>query len=256
MTPQRVDARIERRIRATGGVGGERAGDEARLQQPLGLEESGQGIGGGELGAVEERQPLLGAEHDRRETGLGQRLGGRHALAPIENLADADHRRRHMGERREVARSADRALARHHRHQVLRQHGLQQGDGRGRDAGGALRQAGELQHHHQPGDGGRHRLADAGSMGEHDIALQPFQIGVIDADAGQPPEAGIDAVNRLALGEDGLHRRRARRDRAGGGRVQHHIARAAPINAAPIGQRHGTRCQNQCHSLSFGLYYV
>ena len=69
-------------------------------------------------------------------------------------------------------------------------------------AGCALRQAGELQRHHQPGDRDRHRLADAGGMRQHDVALQGFEIGGGNAHAGQFSEAGVDAIDRLALGDD------------------------------------------------------
>ena len=85
----------------------------------LGLEQAGQRIGGRELRAVEQRQALLGAERQRREAGSRQapRRPARVSPSTID-LADADHRRRHVGERREIARGADRALARHDRDQA------------------------------------------------------------------------------------------------------------------------------------------
>ena len=65
MAAQGVDARIERGIRPLGRLGGEGAGDQGRLEQPLGLEQAGQGVGGGELGAIEQSQALLRAELQR-----------------------------------------------------------------------------------------------------------------------------------------------------------------------------------------------
>ena len=64
---QRVDARIERRIGAARRVGRERAGDQRRAEQRLGLEQAGQRIGGRELRAVQQGKPFLGAEHQRRQ---------------------------------------------------------------------------------------------------------------------------------------------------------------------------------------------
>ncbi len=45
MAPQRVDARIERRVGAAGGVGRERSGDQRGLKQPLRVEQPGKCIG-------------------------------------------------------------------------------------------------------------------------------------------------------------------------------------------------------------------
>ena len=69
---KRMDARIERRIRAARGVGRQRAGDERRAPQRLGLEQAGERVGGGELRAVEQRQPFLRRERDRREADFAQ----------------------------------------------------------------------------------------------------------------------------------------------------------------------------------------
>ena len=77
-------------------------------------------------------------------------------------------------------------------------------DGGPAHARGALREARELERHHQAHDGGRQRLADAGGMREHDVALERREIGGADAHARELSEAGVDAVDRLALGDDGL----------------------------------------------------
>ena len=74
------------------------------------------------------------------------------------------------------------------------------------DARGALRQAGQLERHHQPGDRPRHRLADAGGMGQHDVALQGCRSLRVDAHAGELAEAGVDAVHGRAPGNDAGHR--------------------------------------------------
>ncbi|MGB8205922.1 MAG: hypothetical protein WCE83_14730, partial [Candidatus Baltobacteraceae bacterium] len=83
---------------------------------------------------------------------------------------------------------------------------LQQRERLEANAGGSPRQAGELERHHQPHDGARQRRADSGSMGEHDIDLELAQVGRGDRDAGELAEAGVDAVDRVALGDDRLDR--------------------------------------------------
>ena len=52
-------------------------------------------------------------------------------------------------------------------------------------------------------------LADAGGMRQHQIALQRFEIAVGDPHIGELAEAGIDAVDRLALLHDRGDDRRA-----------------------------------------------
>ena len=66
------------------------------------------------LGAVDEREPLLGFEHDGREPRRARSASApRHARAASNSrLALADQREREVRERREVARGADRALRR------------------------------------------------------------------------------------------------------------------------------------------------
>jgi hypothetical protein len=51
---------------------------------------------------------------------------------------------------------------------------------------------------------------------QDDVALQGLQVGVADPDAGQLPEAGVDPVDRRALGQDALDRGGAFRDQRGG----------------------------------------
>ena len=79
----------------------------------------GERVGGRELRAVEQRQAFLRrrarAARGRRAPAPRRRA---RAVAVDEDLADADHGRRHVRQRREIARGADRALARHHRDQV------------------------------------------------------------------------------------------------------------------------------------------
>ncbi len=70
---QRVDARVERRIRSARAIGRQRAGRQGGAEQRLGLEQADERIGGRELRAVEERKPLLGLKRDRLEADFGER---------------------------------------------------------------------------------------------------------------------------------------------------------------------------------------
>ena len=76
MAPQRVDAGVEWGIRSACAVGRQRSRRQSGAEQRFGLEQADKRIGGRELGAVEQRQPLLGLKLDRLEAGLGERGGG------------------------------------------------------------------------------------------------------------------------------------------------------------------------------------
>ena len=66
------------------------------------------------VGAVDQRQPLLGAQRDRREAASGERGGGRlDARRRRPHLTLADQRERAVAERREVAAGAERAVLAH-----------------------------------------------------------------------------------------------------------------------------------------------
>ncbi len=165
--------------------------------------------------AVENCVPLSSASPSLGPSASGTSPCCRRASAagqsPIRHhhLADADHGGCHVRQRRQVARGANRALARDHRDDPVRQHRLQHSDGGGPHTGGALREARDLERHHEAHDLPPRRLADAGGMREHDVGLQPGQVGGLDADAGELAEAGVDAIDRLAPGDDGVHRPRA-----------------------------------------------
>lgn len=95
-------------------------------------------------------------------------------------------------------------------------------------------QAGELERHHQPHHRHRCGFADTGRMRQHDIALQGLQVLALDAHAGQFAEAGIDAVDRLAARDDGLHRLRAAQYGGCASVVQHDLG--AAIQRTPLRQ--------------------
>ena len=230
-----MDARIERRVRAARGVERQRAGRERRAEQRLRLEQADERVGGRELRAVEQREPLLRLKRERLEPGRGERLGRRH---------DRDRRARPR-----PRRSSPRPYGRAARDRPTRRPspatgttGVTPRSSIGRDAverlrphaGRALREAAELQRHHEPRHGRGRRLADAGRMRQHDVALKLGEIGRVDPHAGELAEARVDSVDRLAPREDALDRRRARRDPVAAGRIERE-RRPAP-DRAPVGR--------------------
>ena len=205
----------------------------------LRLEERGERDCGRHLSAVEERQSFLRSERQRRKAALGEGLGGRHAHAAERYLADADERRRHVGERRQIARRTDRALRRNDRQDAALEEDEKLLDRRPADAGSALREAGDLERHDQAHDRLGQRLAGAGGVRDHEIALERGEIAIGDADAGELAEAGIDPVHRLAFREDLADGRGAGIDeRAREGGEGH---RGAFIDRAPVVEPHRAR---------------
>jgi len=229
---------------------GSNASDQRRTEHGIDREQAGQCVGGGVLGAVEQGQAFLRAQHQRGQADFGQCLGSRQALTIDEGLADTDHHAGQVRKRGQVARGANRALARNHRNEIVLQERFQQGQCLRADARGALGEAGQLQRHHQPHDRRRHRLTHAGRVREHDIALQGFQILALDAHAGQLAEAGVDAIHRSALGDDVGHGLRTAQHGGGRSRVQPHPR--AVMDRAPLRQRDGAGVQGQgsAHEIS------
>ena len=91
---------IERRVGAVRRIGRERAGDQRGLEHALDREQAGERVGGRELRAVEQREPFLRAERERRRA--------RRARAP-RRPACARRRgrpRRRRSSRRSCARAA------------------------------------------------------------------------------------------------------------------------------------------------------
>ena len=116
MAAHRLDARIERRVAAEARIDRQRAGDEGRGHRALGSEQSGQRERGGDLRSVQQRQALLGCEFDGAQAVGRQRFCTGHDAAIDPRLALADQDRRHVRERRQVARRAARPLRRDARH--------------------------------------------------------------------------------------------------------------------------------------------
>ena len=181
LAAQRVDARIERRVASRRGVDAHRAGDQARraaaprrANRPLERER------GRDLRAVEQRQPLLGAERQRRRGRCGASASAAgSALAP---QARSRPRRSARAERcASGARSPEaptEPCAGMHRQDVGVAAARSSASTTARPhAGVAARQAGDLQQQDQAHACGGQRRADAGHVREHEAALQLARAG-------------------------------------------------------------------------------
>ena len=153
--------------------------------------------GGHHLGAVDQRQAVLGGQLDRFQASARQRVGCRFGPGAVRPpaAARADQGQGHVGQRCEVAGRADAAAAGHEGHDavpVQGQHLFEHGD---RDAGLAQAQGVDLQSQHQASDVLRQRVAGAAGVGEQQILLQLRQLVGRDPLRRQRTEARIDAVD-------------------------------------------------------------
>jgi len=175
---------------------------------------------GRDLRAVDQRQAFLGRQRERREADRAQRRVGRHALAVLPELALADQRQRQVGERRQVARGADRALRGDPRHQARVQHRQQRVDHLLAHARRAARQAAGLEGQRQPHHRRGKRRPDAHAVRADQVELQPVELVGRDARAGELAEAGVDAVDRPLAGGGARDRRGAGAQAGSRGRVE------------------------------------
>ena len=103
LAAQRVDARIKRAVAAAGRVDGHRADHERRFEHRLERQQRVERERGRDLRAVDEREPFLGGERERRDASGAQHVGRGTTDAVDDELALADQRQREMRERRQVA---------------------------------------------------------------------------------------------------------------------------------------------------------
>ena len=149
------------------------------------------------VGAVDQRQALLFAQHQRLDAGSRKRLSRRDDLAAADaDFALAEQRQRAVRQRRQVAGAAERAVLAHHRGDPgverggvgLRHHGAH--------AGAAGAQRGQAQKHQSADDLLFHLRAGARGVGADQGDLQLGAHVLRDVLGGQRAEAGGDAVDR------------------------------------------------------------
>src|SRR6185437_9902441 len=150
LAPEDMNAIVEGHIAALERIHGQGAGDERSAEHVLDGKKSRERESGVHLRAVEEREPFLRSQLERLQAYAPQSFRGRQYAAGGAHLPDAEESRRKMGKRRQIARGADRALARNARVSP----GLEQpGEGEERlraYARESLREASDLQDQHEP----------------------------------------------------------------------------------------------------------
>jgi len=170
----------------------------------------------------------------------------------MSGLADADQDAAHVGQGGQIARGPDRTLGRDTGQDVGIDHGDQGFERGAADARGPARQAGDLQHHQQAHDAVFQQGADAAGMAEHQIALQGLEVPGRDRGVGQQAEAGVDAVDGAALGDDGGDRGGPLVDISPGGRGEVDGAGTVEHGAQP-GEGEGRGAEGEFHSLILSL---
>jgi hypothetical protein len=80
-------------------------------------------------------------------------------------------------------------------------------------------------------------------VGKHDVALQGFEVGSLNADAGEFAETGVDAIDRIALGNDAGDGGSTCGDLRLAGRIE--SRHCAAIDGAPVGERGFAGFQNE-----------
>ena len=216
----RMDAGVEGCPGAAKGLqaqGGDLVGQGHQALQPGDCEVA---QGSDELGAVNEGQAFLGLQHHRREAGLlqGRPAGLRPLGSPGEALAY--QQQGHVGQRGQVAAGTHTALAGDHGRDVPIQALGQQMDGLGADATVPLQQAIDAGRHEGPGLVLGQGIAHARRVAAHQVQLQLLQLIGGDHHRGELTEAGVDAIDRAAFGDDAVHHGPVLRDLPEGRLVQ------------------------------------
>jgi len=177
--------------------------------------------GGDELRPVDERQPLLRAQPDRREPHPGERLGPGQPLALHPRLSLADQRQRQV---REVAAGADGAAAGDDRQQPAVEALDEQLDRLDAGARVALCERVRAQEHRGTDDLVRVRLPHAARVAPQQPHLQLLGQLLRDRPRDEAAEAGVDPVRVLPLAVRRPH---------------HELACGAHALAGAVGERDG-----------------
>mmetsp|Transcript_13873 Transcript_13873/g.43515 ORF Transcript_13873/g.43515 Transcript_13873/m.43515 type:complete len:207 (-) Transcript_13873:173-793(-) len=202
-----MDARIKGAAGAAQHLDGQRSHHIRLHCQHLGARQRLAAHRHDELGAVDHRQPLLGAQLDRREPEPGQLLCGRHELflrvAPRKTLTHEPQRQ--VAEWRQVAAGAHGAAERHTRQEVGVEGSDELPQCRQADAAVALGQHVDSQAEHAAHLREGHGRAHPRAVRANEVALQLAQLVLLDGDGGELTEARIDTVHGLPLVHQPLH---------------------------------------------------
>ncbi len=204
--PDRVQFGEEGPLRAEHRLGGQRGGHVRHGEQVRRVRDGQQQHAEHPVGAVDQRQPLLGGQLQRAQAGRVQGFGGGHPGAVLaHHPALAEQHDRAVGEGRQVTGGAQRAVFRDPRgdavieqvDQALREHRPH--------PGAAHRERAHPQQHHRPHHLAGHRRADPGGVRADQRVLQLGAAFRFDRRVGERAEAGRHAVDGPAGGFDAVH---------------------------------------------------
>ncbi len=153
-------------------------------------------VGAHELRAVEQRQPLFRLELEGFPAQFAKHFGRRtHHLADL-HLAQTQQRQAHVGQRREVARSAERTLLIDDGQDVAVEQLDETLHRRQLHARMAVGERLYLEQQNQPHDLRGHALPGSAGARHHEVLLQARQLVAAHRNIAQRPETGRDAVDR------------------------------------------------------------
>ena len=194
-----VNALVEGDVGAPQRVYGERANHVGRVHQDFHLQRCQQSDGQHALGAVDERDGLLGLQHQRLDVGLLQRAGGRHALAVKHGLAFADQHQSQMRQRRQIAAGPHAALRGNDGVHPTVQHLAKCVDDHRPHSREALGHGIGAQQKHGARDIFPQRFADTGTMRAQQIDLEGANLVRWDPHVGELADAGIHGIGDAVL---------------------------------------------------------
>jgi|GEM_PF-4340198 len=191
------------------------------------------------VGAVDQREPLLRRELDRRQPGGGQRLGRVPQLAGlVADLPLADQCEGDVRQGGEVARAPEAAVLAHDRGEPRVEQPRERLDDLQAHAGVAGHQGAQAHQHHRAGDLTLDLGTRAGSVRTDQGALQLGPLLDGDVPGRQRTEAGRHAVRRLVTGRQRLDVV-AGPDHRGPGTLGQLDPRLSPGDRDDVGERQG-----------------
>jgi len=202
--PDLVDGGVAVRGRGHRHLGRQRAGGVGGPQHALGVHEHERRQPRRQLGAVDERQPLLRAERDGLQSGRRKRLVAGQAVALHPRFSFADEHEAEVREWREVAARAETPPRGDDRVDGLVEHPREQVEDSLANPRVPLRE--RVQPGQQERSDGRlvELVAGAGGVAPEEVRLEGFEVVGVDSGVDQRPEARVHAVHRLLAVEDVL----------------------------------------------------
>ena len=159
LPPGFVDPRVERDVGALERIERQCAADQGGAEHPFCGEQYVERDRGRRLGAVDQGEPFFRAQDERFEAEPAQGVSGGQSFPVEVDFAFTDQGRTHVGERREVARGTDRALAGDDRKRVRGHQSEKMIDQLAADTTMASTETDRIQYHHQTDDALIERLA-------------------------------------------------------------------------------------------------